>query len=464
MVSSTHSSLAIGCGAGFAGDRWDAAGPVVASLIQRGGPAALIYENLAERTLALAQQRRKANPEAGWEPSLPEFLRPVMADCLAAGIPIVGNFGAANPRGAAARILALARELQVRTPRVAVIEGDDLLATLSAEQRQMLQFERAGADNWLSANVYLGAEEIAAALAANADIVVTGRVADAALTLGPLMHHFGWSTDNWDLLAAGTVAGHLLECGAQLTGGYFADPGLNDVPDLARVGFPIVEVNAQGEILVCKPANTGGRVDRQVVIQQLLYEIHDPSCYLTPDVVVDMSAVEVSSVAPDQVRVSGVRGRRRPEKLKATVCHENGWLAEAEVSYPGINAHARAQLAAQVVQARIEMLGLACEPLRIDFLGQGSTMLSDKDANGISARPIDTPFAQGIWQEVRLRVAGECPSSEAAQRVAREVLSLYTCGPAAGGGVRSQVTPRIATHSVLVPRSWVSPSWEMVSA
>ena len=237
--------LLIGCAAGFSGDRTDAAGPVVDTLIARlrAGPpgqrAFLIFETLAERTLALAQLRRRADPEAGYEPLLDAMLRPVLARCLAHGIRIVGNFGAANPLAAARHIARMAAELGAPPPAVAVVTGDDLG---SPAHRAALERELGDAMAGLrivSANAYIGAEPIAAALNAGAQVVVCGRVADPSLTVGPAMSHFGWAADDWLRLGRATMAGHLLECGAQVCGGYFADPGFKDVPGLASVGFPV---------------------------------------------------------------------------------------------------------------------------------------------------------------------------------------------------------------------------------
>ena len=234
-------TLAVGCGAGFSGDRVDAAAPVVRTLIERGGPAALIFENLAERTLATQQLAKRANAQLGYEPLLELELKPVLADCLAHGIVIVGNFGAANPDGAARLIQRLALELGLPAPRIAVLRGDDLS---DASGRAIVRDHLPAFDDsrFVCANVYQGAFEIAAAIRAGAQIVVTGRVADPSLTLGPAIAHFGWSADQWDALAGATMAGHLLECGAQVSGGYFADPGLKDVPGLHDVGFPIAEI------------------------------------------------------------------------------------------------------------------------------------------------------------------------------------------------------------------------------
>ncbi|MGZ5848768.1 MAG: acyclic terpene utilization AtuA family protein, partial [Ramlibacter sp.] len=280
-------TLNVGCAAGFSGDRTDAAAAVVRTLVRRGGPAVLIFETLAERTLALAQLARRNDPEAGFEPLLDLMLAPVLADCLRHGIRIVSNFGAANPRGAARRIRALAREQGLRVPRVAVVEGDDVSGPEHrADLLQALGPQGAGLAV-VSANAYLGAEAIAAALRAGAEIVVTGRVADPSLTLGPALAHFGWAPDDWDRLARGTMAGHLLECGAQVCGGYYADPGFKDVPDLAHVGFPIAAIDANGDCTITKADGTGGCVDTHTVTEQLLYEVHDPAAYLSPDVVAD---------------------------------------------------------------------------------------------------------------------------------------------------------------------------------
>ena len=444
--------LRIGCGAGFSGDRLDAAQAVVRTLIARGGPACLIYETLAERTLALAQLRKRADSAAGHDPRLEAFLRPVLADCLAHGIAIVSNFGAANPQGAALRIAALATSLGVPAPRIAVVEGDDL----SGEAHRTLLQEALGADGSagepVSANAYIGAEPIAAALRAGAQIVVCGRVADPALVLGCAVAHFGWKMDDWDRLARGTMAGHLLECGAQVTGGYFADPGRKDVPDLADVGFPIAEIDADGHCVITKADGTGGAVSAMTVTEQLLYEIHDPADYRTPDVVADITDAMVSEIGPDRVAVSGVRGHARPASLKVNVCHEGGWLAEGEISYAGPGAEARARLAAEVLARR--MPGRA---LRFDLIGRASLFADD-------AGRLIGALADAGGQDIRLRAATADATREDAEQLLQEVTALYTCGPAGGGGVRTQLTPRLSTTSCLVPREAVAVRWAWASA
>ncbi len=300
----------------------------------------------------------------------------------------------------------------------------------------------------VSANVYLGAKEIADALHAGAQVVVTGRVADPALTVGPLMAYFQKSWDDWDFLAAATMAGHLLECGAQVTGGYFADPGYKDVPDLSHLGFPIVEFDRQGTIVITKPAHSGGLVSRMTVIEQLLYELHDPACYLTPDVIADITAAEVFEQGENRVQVIGIQGHPRPTTLKANICIDGGWLAEAEISYAGPRAYERAQLAAQIIRDR---LGSVLN-LRIDLIGSSSLFASDSGKG-------PTIVAQD-YIDIRLRVAAAHHDRAIAMQVCREVTALYTCGPAGGGGVRTNLKPRLNTLVGFVPREKIETSFE----
>jgi hypothetical protein len=448
----SNEPLRIGCAAGFSGDRTDAAGPVVDALIASGGPAFLIFETLAERTLALAQLARRHDPDAGYEPLLVDLLQPVLARCLAHGVRIVSNFGAANPAGAARRIHALAQELGLAAPRIAVVEGDDLSGPM---HRGLLQDALPGTIDGLqvvSANAYQGAEAIADALLAGADIVVCGRVADPSLAVGPALAHFGWARDDWTRLARATMAGHLLECGTQVTGGYYADPGYKDVPGMARLGYPIAEIDAEGECTITKPAGTGGRIDQHTVKEQLLYEVHDPAAYLTPDVVADITEADVTEVGPDRVRLSGVRGHARPPGLKVNVCHATGWFAEGEISYAGARAEARARLAAQVLRERLAGLG----PLRADLIGVAS-VFADDGGQWLADQP------EGDARDVRLRVAMNHAERASAERLAREVTALYTCGPAGGGGVRTALRQRLGTVSCSVPREHVPATFRFIT-
>jgi hypothetical protein len=438
----------IGAGAGFAGDRTDAAGPVVDALSRMDGRRFLIFETLAERTLALAQVERQRDPTRGYIPALDGFVRPILRSCVDARIKIVSNFGAVNPRAAAERILAIAREVGCPAIRVAVVEGDDLTGLFSMEE--LRQREVGGAllresDRIVSANAYLGAAGIAEALDRGADVVVTGRVADPSLVLGPLIYAYGWSCDDWDRLAAGTLAGHLLECGSQVTGGYFADPGIKNVPGMDNLGYPIAEVEEDGVFIVTKPQGTGGLVDRRTVTEQILYEIHDPSAYLTPDVILDLTGVEIAEVGADRVRVWGARGKPRPKTLKATVCVEGGHLGEAEISYAGPNASARARLAIETVRARMARRAPGM-PVRADAVGLVS-ILGDSEGERLSA----------VWdtcppEDVRVRFAAQGNDPALVSVLLDEVEALYCAGPAGGAGVRRRVTPRLASASCLVER------------
>lgn len=442
-MSSTE-TLWVGCGAGFSGDRVDAVAPVVDTLATCPGQRTLILETLAERTLALAQLKRREDPTKGYEPLLQAMLQPVLARCLHHRIRIVSNFGAANPVAAAQAIDRMAHELGLPSPRIAVLEGDDMMthphtATLQSDKSP------ATTGTLISANAYLGAEHIAHALADNADIVVTGRVADPSLTVGPAMAHYGWDQDDWSRLGAATMAGHLLECGAQVTGGYFADPGFKEVPGLHNVGFPIARIDANGQCVISKAIGTGGLVDTRTVKEQLLYELHDPAAYLTPDVTADITQASVTQVDKNQVALNGVQGHPRPSTLKVSAFYEGGWLAEGEISYAGPRAEARARLAADVLRARIN----ADQALRFDLIGVCSIFADD------DGRLLKMTANSGA-RDVRLRVAGKFIEQDAAKHLLDEVNALYTCGPAGGGGVRTNMRRRLETRSFYVDRDSIN--------
>jgi len=442
----------VACAAGFSGDRLGVARPIVDEFIRLGEPACLIFESLAERTLALAQLDRRQNAAAGYEPLLQEMLEPIIADCVSNHISIVGNFGAANPEGAAQLIADIAKSKGLPPLKIAVVKGDEIppsvfMPYLSKADQIMLSKSAL-----VSANVYLGAREIAEALEAGAQIVVTGRVADPALTVGPLMTHFKKSWDDWNFLAQATMAGHLLECGAQVTGGYFADPGVKDVSGLANVGFPIIEFDSAGNCCVTKAPDTGGVVNRMTVTEQLLYELHDPAAYLTPDVVADISKAQLQELGENRVMLKQVFGHQRHETLKANICIDGGWLAEGEISYAGHHAFERAQLAGKII---LERLSPALD-LRVDYIGSSSVFASDS-GDGPSFK------AQGGFEDIRMRVAAAHQDKALAHQLCREVTALYTCGPAGGGGVRTSLRPRLNTLVAYVPRDFIKPSFQFFS-
>ena len=443
--------IRIGAGAGYSGDRIE---PAV-ELAEHGALDYLVFECLAERTIALAQQARRGNPELGYDPLLDARMHAVLPAAVRNGVRIISNMGAANPLAAARRTAAIAKDLGLNALKIAAVSGDDVLDVV---RQGTYRFEESGdsvADyhtKLVSANAYLGAAPIVGALQAGADIVLTGRAADPSLFTAPLIHAFGWAMDDWNTLGQATVVGHLLECAGQITGGYFADPGFKDVPMLARLGFPIGEVKADGSVTITKVAHAGGRVTEATCKEQLLYEIHDPCRYLQPDVVADFTQVRVVQEAADQVRVSGGRGTSRTGTLKVSVAYVDGFIGEGQISYGGPGAVARAKLALEIVRERLAITGVSASELRFDLIGIDS--LHGATPGGPHAEPY----------EVRVRVAGRTNSMAEAVRIGNEVETLYTNGPAGGGGVTKTAREVIAVQSVLLPRELVRPSFEMVEA
>ena len=439
-------TVRLGCGAGYSGDRIE---PAV-ELAERGALDVLVFECLAERTIALAQQARARDPQAGYDPLLLERMQAVLPACRANGVTIVTNMGAANPASAAAAVRALADRLGLRGLRVAAVTGDDVLDLVGGSDLVIGETGEPVAalgDRLVSANAYIGMEPIVEALAGGADVVITGRAADPSLFVAPLVHRFGWAADRWDLLGAGTVVGHLLECAGQVTGGYFADPGRKDVDDLARLGFPLAEVGEDGTAVITKVAGSGGQVTRATCKEQLLYEIHDPQAYVTPDVVADFSGVRLASDGVDRVRVEGGRGRARPAQLKVTLGYRDGYIGEGQISYAGAGARARAELAGGIVRARLAIAGVETSEVRCDLIG----------IDAIHGPALSTAAGAQEPYEVRLRVAGRAATPEQAARSGKEVETLYTNGPAGGGGATRVVREVLAVQSTFIPRDSVRP-------
>lgn len=433
-------TVRIGAGAGYSGDRID---PAV-ELAEKGDIAYLVFECLAERTIAIAQKARLLDPSAGYDPLLEERMNAVLPTCARKGIRIISNMGAANPEAAAAKTCDIARRLGLIGLRIAAITGDDVLDGLRKGQKvfETPEGPLPPPDTWLSANAYLGVEPLLEALSSKADIILTGRVADPALFLALLIHEFNWSLDDWKLLGQGTVVGHLLECAGQLTGGYFADPGYKDVPDLDRLGFPIAEVSADGSAIFSKVEDSGGLLNRATCTEQLLYEIQDPSSYYTPDVIADFSGVSIRELGRDQVGVSGGMGRMRPATLKVSVGYRDGFIGEGQISYAGCNALARAELARDILVRRLAHHPIS--ELCFDFIGLNSIHGSQLSNNA----PI--PY------EIRLRAAGRAGSLATASWIPREMEALYTNGPAGGGGASGSTREVIAITSALIPREAVT--------
>jgi hypothetical protein len=431
-------TVRIGSGAGFAGDRLE---PAV-DLAERAGLADIVLECLAERTIALGQQRRLADPEAGHDPRLIARFERLLPVAAARGVRVITNMGAANPLAAGRITRELLAEIRPDA-RVGVVTGDDVLARLDLDAPALEDGRPLRAHGEVvSANAYLGADALLPALDAEAHVVVTGRVADPSLFLAPLVHRLGRDLADPAFAAAGTLVGHLLECAGQLTGGYFADPGVKDVPGLATLGFPYADVAVDGSAEYGKLPGTGGVLDRATVREQLLYEITDPGGYQTPDVVLDLRGVRARQVGRDRVRVDGAVGRPRPDRLKVSVGYRAGRKVEAEISYSGPRADRRAMLAADVLAERLA--GLAVRP-RIDVLG-----VAPPDADE--------------QVECRVRVAALATDPDMLDVVGHEVEALYTNGPAGGGGVRVFTGEVIGVVSTLVPRTAVAPAVTILEA
>lgn len=450
-ATQSQRTVRIGAGAGYSGDRIE---PAV-ELAEHGALDYLVFECLAERTIAIAQQARSKDAELGYDPLLETRMKAVLPAALRNGVRIVSNMGAANPLAAARKTAEIARTLGLGEVKIAAVTGDDVLDVV---RQGDFCFVESGEhvsdyqDRLVSANAYLGASALVDALAAGAQIVLTGRVADPSLFVAPLIHEFGWRMDDWQTLGQATVIGHLLECAGQITGGYFADPGFKDVPELARLGFPIAEVGQDGAVVITKLAQAGGRVTEATCKEQLLYEIHDPRRYLQPDVVADFSQVRVAQEAPDRVCVSGGRGTPRTDTLKVSVAYFDGYIGEGQISYGGPGALARARLALDIVRERLVSTGVETSELRFDLIG----------VNALYGETAAAGYAEPY--EVRARVAGRTASLAQAVRIGNEVETLYTNGPAGGGGVTKSAREVVAVQSVLLPREHVTPAFSMVEA
>jgi hypothetical protein len=436
------SPFRIGAGAGYAGDRIDPA----AALAQHGRLNALVFECLAERTIALAQLRRSQDPQAGFDPLLEERLRAVLPACVAQGCTVITNMGAANPLAAGQVVLRVARELGLKGLRVAVITGDDVLPWMLANDVPLLDSTstvRSLDGRLISANAYLGADALLPALQAGAHVIITGRVADPALFLAPLMHHFQWAADDWPKLGAGIAVGHLLECAAQVSGGYLADPGFVEVPRLEDLGFPLAEVQADGQCVITKLPGTGGQVSRLSCTAQLLYEIENPACYLQPDVVANFSQVQLHEVGPDRVAMRGANGHARPDHLKVTLGYRDGFIGEGQISYAGPGAQARGEWALAILAHRLQRRGWGGLEHRAELIGVSAV---HGPASGARAEP---------W-EVRVRLAVRVATRQQAEAVGQEVEALYLNGPAGGGGVTQSVREVVAVAPALMPRGAVN--------
>lgn len=419
-MSGSTRSIRIGNGQGFWGDNVDS--PVE---LLRGGPIDYVgMDYLAEVTLSIMMRQKLKNPSLGYATDFVDFARRVLPEIREKNIRVLTNAGGLNPRACRARLFEVARELGVTGLKIAVIEGDDILARLPelVAAGHALKNMETGEPiapvlaKVTSANAYLGARPIVRALEQGAHIVLSGRITDTALALAPLIHEFGWAEDDWDRLAAGTIAGHILECGAQCTGGNYSR--FWEVPDLWNVGYPIVEGREDGSFTVTKHEGTGGMVTVDTVSEQLVYEMGDPTGYITPDVIADFTSIRLAQEGKDRVTVSGIAGQPKTPFLKVSASYLHGYKASGQITLSGPRAIEKARLAADIVWKRLERGGVtfAEEDRSVELLGIGACL------PGVFDTPAEPP-------EVVLRLGVRDPDRRKVERFGLEIAPLITAGP-----------------------------------
>lgn len=441
-------TVRIGGGQGFWGDVNDAA----IHMVRKGDLQYLACDYLAELTLSIMQRQRQRNPERGFAQDFIVMLREILQDCLNKNIKVLSNAGGMNVLGTVNEIQKLANSLQVKNLKVGYIIGDDLLDKLPELQAQGIAMKNLddGRDfseikeKIVNANVYYGHEPIVQCLGMGADVIVTGRATDSSLFLAPLAHEFGWKTNNWNNLAKGIIIGHLLECGGQGSGGNF-DYGWREVPDLDNLGYPIAALSEDGELVITKAPECGGLVSEETCKEQLLYEIHDPANYITPDVVVDVSKARLTNIGKDRVRLDDVYGKPRPDQLKLCIGYSAGYKIEGYLPFAWPDALDKARYAAEIIKKRLARKRLKAEEFRVDFLGVNALH------GPLAPIPAEEP------NEVVMRIAIRTKDKKEAQKLAPEIAPLQLNGPPGSCffGGRPKVSEIIALWPTLIPRDAV---------
>lgn len=437
-------TLRIGSGSGWWGDRISPA----EQSAREGALDYLCFETMAEATISTAQVRARADASfPGYDTYLEDRMAAVLPHCIANGTRIVSNQGWINPLGAARTVRQMLDDLGRPDWKVAAVTGSVITEALRGSEVAILETGKplsSLGDTLISAEAYLGTEAIVEALAQGAHVVITGRVADPALFLAPMIHAFGWGAGDHLLRARGAAIGHLLECGAQLTGGYFSDPGVKDIPEPWNLGFPIAEVTPDGSATFSKIAGTGGLLNRQTVLEQMFYEVHDPANYITPDAVVNFTTAVIEEVGPDRVRVSGISGKPATDSYKVSIGAQEGFVGEDMFFYAGPGARAKAELAKRILAERFSIVGLQAQDIRMDILGV------DAIHGAASPDPACEPY------EVAVRVAARCLTRAEAAKVGREVDGMAVSGIASTGKrvpFQDRVREVIGIWSALVDRS-----------
>ncbi|GAB3677111.1 acyclic terpene utilization AtuA family protein [Salinisphaera aquimarina] len=445
--------LRIGTGSGWWGDRISPA----ALIAEKGDLDYLCFETMAEATVSTAQVRARRDADfGGYDTYLEDRFNAVLPHCIRRGTKIISNQGWVNPLAAARAIRKLLDAHGAGHWKVAAVTGSiiaDRIAELAGPVMETGGTFASIDGEIVSAEAYLGAEPIVQALAAGADIVVTGRVADPALFLAPMIHEFGWSLDDADKLGQGSGIGHLMECGAQITGGYFVDPGYKDVPEPWNLGFPIAQIEPDGAAVISKVAGTGGVINRRTVLEQMFYEVHDPARYITPDVVVDFTGAQIESLGLNRMRVSGITGTPRTDTLKVSIGAQEGFIGEDMFFYAGPGAVNKARLAEKILRERFKIVDLQAEDVRFDIVGVNAVH------GTMSPAPAVDPY------EVAVRVAARCRSRAEAAKVGREVDGMAVSGLGSTGKRvphQDRVREVIGIWSTLVDRQAVVPKVEFV--
>ena len=452
-------TIRVASGQGFWGDLLTA--PV--DQVRNGPIDYLMLDYLAEVTMSIVQKQRARDPNAGYARDFVGLMREILPDCVEKDIKVLSNAGGVNVAGCAEAIGEVARELGLGGKvKIGVITGDDILGRLDEFAERGVEITNmdtgeplsAVRDKVQSANVYLGASGLVEALGRGAQIVVGGRLTDTGLTLAPLMHEFGWKFDQWDLVSAGTIAGHIIECGAQASGGN-CQYDWQTIPDLANVGFPIVEASPNGEFVVTKHKGTGGRVSVQSVKEQLLYEMGDPKAYITPDVVADFSSIHLEDAGEDRVRVYGIKGAPSTEFYKVSIAYSAGWKAVGTLVYAWPDAYAKAKAADKILRERLDRLGLKFDLILSEFVGVNATH------GHLTGEPsADIP-------EVQLRFGVRGQSKADVERFTKELAPLILTGPPAVTGFaggRPKVEEIMAYFPALIPKDLIETKVDILAA
>jgi hypothetical protein len=442
----------VAAGQGFWGDWLEA--PV--RQVSGGAIDYLMMDYLAEVTMSIMQKQKSRDPKAGYARDFVPLMERILPDLVAKGVKVTSNAGGVNPRGCAEAVLEVARRIGLANKlSIGLVSGDDILGRLdeliaAGHPLENMETGRPLADirhQVLSANAYLGMAPIVEALRGGADVVITGRVTDTGLTLGPIFHEFGWPADDWDKVAAGTVAGHIIECGAQCSGGNLLKDW-RSVKGLENPGFPIVEASADGSFVVTKHPGTGGVVSVASVTEQLVYEMGDPHSYITPDGIADFTTIQLQQVGRNRVRVNGIHGAPRTPLLKVSIAYFYGYKAVGTLVYSWPEAYDKARAADRILRGRLEDLGLEYEQILTEFVGANATHGS------LSGAPDpDAP-------EVQLRIGVRAKEKAPVERFTREIAPLVLTGPPsvtgfAGG--RPAVEEVVAYWPALIDRRQIEP-------